>query len=95
MHHLPPIADNIIVAKIIAVKTLLLPIVRLALPPRGREETFFAFAPTANARGIAWVVDASQVAFHFSTAAGNAGLVDTFVLWLTLRGRLRLLLDSR
>lgn len=93
MRHLPPIAHDVVVAIIITIETVLLPVLRLALAARGREETFLALATAAHAWRIAWAVDGSKIALHLSAAAGYAGLIDAFVLRLpsNRRGRLRVL----
>jgi hypothetical protein len=54
----------------------------LAFPPGGREETFFAFATTAHAWWVGWIIDASEVAFYLAATAGDAGLVDALMLGL-------------
>jgi hypothetical protein len=81
MGHLPSIPSDIIIPKIISIQTILLSIIRLPLPARGREETFFAFPATAHTWWITWIINASEIAFYFAPPAGYAGLVDAFMLY--------------
>jgi hypothetical protein len=52
----------------------------LALATRCAEEAFFALTATAHARRVMRVVDTAEVATNFASAAGDAGLVNAFML---------------
>jgi hypothetical protein len=84
MHHLAAITGNIIIAKVVSVKTALSAVVGLALAARGREEALLALAAAAHARRVARVIDAAQIALDLAAAAWYACLVDAFMLGLLL-----------
>lgn len=94
MHHLTAIAGNIVIAKVVSVKTALGAVVGLALAARGREEALLALAAAAHARRVARVIDAAQIALDLAPATWDAGLIDAFMLGLLL-SLLLLLLDHR
>jgi hypothetical protein len=90
MCHLSSIADSVIII-LVAIETVRPALVMLALPSRGREETFLAFSATSYTWWVMRVVNASHVTLYLSTPTWYTRLVDPLVL----RCRLWLLLLSR
>lgn len=79
MDHLPSISNNVVLAELVTVNTLVMAIFSLPLSSCRREEAFFAFSSTPRARGFVWRVYTSQVTFDFPAATWNASLIDAFM----------------
>ena len=90
MCHLSSIADSVIIV-LVAIEAVRSAVVMLALPSRGREETFLAFSATTYTWWVMRVVNASHITLYLPTPTWYARLVDPLVL----RCRLWLLLLSR
>lgn len=75
MYHLAPIADNVVVAVLVAIQALLSALLILSLPPRRREETLFALSSASYTWWVSGIIDTAQVAFHFAAPTWSVILV--------------------